>query len=438
MEKNRVWDICLQEIKKIVDTQIYEKWFHSISLFSINDDVITITVPNTFHRDWLNEHYSQLIKDTINKIYNKKLDIHFNIQPIKKEDKKTSISLKERDDLSFCGLNSKYTFKNFVVGSSNQFAHAASLAVAERPAEAYNPLFIYGGVGLGKTHLMHAIGHFIYNKKPGVKLCYLPSENFVVDLISSIQHGKMDIFRNKYRNMEVLLIDDIQFIAGKDRSQEEFFHTFNTLYQSHRQIIISSDKFPKDIPGLEERLRSRFECGLIADILIPELETRVAILKQKAEENNINLLPEVALFIGNKIKSNIRELEGSLLRISAYSSITGREIDTDLVDEILKDIFHDKERAITIDNIQKAVANFFNIKVSDLKSIKRDRKFAVPRQIGMYLSRNMTKSSLSIIGDSFGGKDHTTVLHSLKKINSLITENREISSAIKKITEDIK
>ncbi|MFV1950382.1 MAG: chromosomal replication initiator protein DnaA [Nitrospinota bacterium] len=438
-----MWDTCLQEIKKKVDSQIYEQWFHPISLFSINDDVITITVPNSFHRDWLNDRYSKLIEDTINKVYNKRLGVHFNIQPIQpmksieKEDKIIPVK-EESNKLSFCGLNSKYTFKSFVVGSCNQFAHAASLAVAERPAETYNPLFIYGGVGLGKTHLMHAIGHFIYNKKPGIKLCYLSSETFVIDLISSIQHGKMHNFRNKYRNMDVLLIDDIQFIAGKDRSQEEFFHTFNTLYQSYRQIVISSDKFPKDIPGLEERLRSRFECGLIADIHVPELETRVAILKQKAEENNIELLPDVALFIASRIKSNIRELEGSLLRISAFSSITGREIDTTLAEEILKDIFHDKEKSINIDNIQKAVVSFFNIKISDLKSKKRDRKFAIPRQIGMYLCRNMTKASLSIIGDRFGGKDHTTVLHSVKKVKSLITENNEISAAVKKITEELK
>ena len=433
-----MWHTCLQEIKKRVDSQVYEKWFYPISLFSISDDVITITVPNSFHKDWLNDHYSKLIEDTIIKVYNKRLGLHFNIQPIKKEDEITPEPAKERNNFSFCGLNSKYTFKDFVVGSCNQFAHAASLAVAERPAETYNPLFIYGGVGLGKTHLMHAIGHYLYNKRPGIKLCYLSSETFVVDLISSIQHGKMHIFRNKYRNMDVLLIDDIQFIAGKDRSQEEFFHTFNTLYQSHRQIVLSSDKFPKEITGLEERLRSRFECGLIADIQVPEFETRVAILKQKAEVNNIELSPEVAIFIASKIKSNIRELEGSLLRISAYSSITRREIDTALAEEILKDIFHDKEKSINIDNIQKTVANFFNIKVSDLKSKKRDRKYTIPRQIGMYLCRNMTNTSLSMIGDRFGGKDHTTVLHSLKKVKSLMTENNDISVAVKKITEELK
>ncbi len=316
-------------------------------------------------------------------------------------------------------LNPKYTFDSFVIGNSNRFAHAASLAVAESPAKAYNPLFIYGGVGLGKTHLMHAIGHYILNNNPKSQVVYVSSEKFTNELINSIKDDKNVEFRNKYRNIDILLVDDIQFIAGKERTQEEFFHTFNALYEANKQIIISSDRPPKEIPTLEDRLRSRFEWGLIADIQAPDFETRMAILKKKADVEKLNIPNEVMVYIATKIKSNIRELEGALIRIVAFSSLTNKEISVDLASEALKDIISSKQtRQVTIDIIQEVVANYYNLKIEDLKSARRTRNIAFPRQIAMYLSRKLTDMSLPKIGEEFGGRDHTTVIHAYEKISN--------------------
>ena len=334
-------------------------------------------------------------------------------------------------------LNPKYKFSNFVVGSSNQFAHAAALAVGNNPAMAYNPLFIYGAVGLGKTHLMHAIGHQILENDPNARVRYLSAETFTVDLIESLKRDEMPAFRKRYRPLDVLLIDDIQFLAGKDRTQEEFFYTFNTLYESHKQIVISSDRYPKDMQNIEERLRSRFDSGVVADINHPDVETKVAILYKKADIHKKVIPQDVAMFIASNIKSNIRELEGLLLRIIAYASFTHREISLDLAKEILKEFSYDKTKNFTVPNIMKIVAAYFNLKVADLKSKKRTREISFPRQIAMYLCREYTKCSLPDIGKQFGGKDHTTVIFSHKKITKSVLENNQLAKNIQDITEKI-
>ncbi|MZH46199.1 MAG: chromosomal replication initiator protein DnaA, partial [Nitrospinae bacterium] len=330
-------------------------------------------------------------------------------------------------------LNPKYDFSNFVVGSNNQFANAAALAVASHPAMAYNPLFLYGAVGLGKTHLLHAIGNKIRENNPDSRVRYISAESFTVDLIESIKRDKMPSFRKRYRPLDVLLVDDIQFIAGKERTQEEFFYTFNALYESHKQLVISSDRYPKDIHNMEERLRSRFESGLVADINPPDLETKVAILYKKADFHKKTIPQDVAIFIAGNIKSNIRELEGFLLRVIAYSSFTHRKLDLELTEEVLKDFTLDKNKHFTISNIIKFVAAYYGLKVSDIKSKRRTRDISIPRQIAMFLCREHTKSSLPEIGRQFGGKDHTTVIFSHKKISKLIKENKELETSIQEI-----
>ncbi|WP_340598356.1 chromosomal replication initiator protein DnaA, partial [Priestia megaterium] len=336
-------------------------------------------------------------------------------------------------------LNSKYTFDTFVIGSGNRFAHAASLAVAEAPAKAYNPLFIYGGVGLGKTHLMHAIGHYVLDHNPAAKVVYLSSEKFTNEFINSIRDNKAVEFRNKYRNVDVLLIDDIQFLAGKEQTQEEFFHTFNTLHEESKQIVISSDRPPKEIPTLEDRLRSRFEWGLITDITPPDLETRIAILRKKAKADGLVIPNEVMLYIANQIDSNIRELEGALIRVVAYSSLINKDINADLAAEALKDIIpSSKPRVITIQDIQQIVGQEFNIKLDDFKAKKRTKSVAFPRQIAMYLSRELTDFSLPKIGEEFGGRDHTTVIHAHEKISKLVQTDTDLQKQIKEISESLK
>ena len=355
----------------------------------------------------------------------------------KNTSKKDGISVTVNDEMSST-LNPKYTFDSFVIGNSNRFAHAASLAVAESPAKAYNPLFIYGGVGLGKTHLMHAIGHYILQNNPNAKVVYVSSEKFTNELINAIKDDKNEEFRTKYRSVDVLLIDDIQFIAGKERTQEEFFHTFNTLHEANKQIILSSDRPPKEIPTLEDRLRSRFEWGLIADIQAPDFETRMAILKKKADVEKLNVPNEVMVYIATKIKSNIRELEGALIRIIAYSSLTNREVTVDLATEALKDIISNKQnKSITIDLIQDVVATYFNLRVEDLKSQRRTRNVAYPRQIAMYLSRKLTDMSLPKIGEEFGGRDHTTVIHAYEKISESLNKDESLEHTINDITKKL-
>jgi chromosomal replication initiator protein len=440
------WNESLSHIESNISKQSFDTWIRPTRVVAWSDSEITLAVPNRFFRDWVADNYSDLIASSLSTATGRRPEVKFVVKPPVGEARDAPEGVDEDEPhgpearpayVPPPFLNPKYTFSSFVVGSSNQFAHAACVAVADMPAKAYNPLFLYGGVGLGKTHLLHAIGHHALSRDRDVRICYISSERFINDLISSIQHDRTAEFRNRYRSMDVLLVDDIQFIAGKDRTQEEFFHTFNTLYENNSQIVVSADSFPKDIRGLEERLRSRFEWGLIADIQSPDLETKVAILNRKAAEQNIPLPREVAHLIADRVKSNIRELEGCLLRISAYSSITGRPLDQPMAEEVLERIFTRKEHRITIDAIQRTVAKQFNIRVSDLKSKKRIRSISLPRQVAMYISRNHTRASLPEIGRHFGGKDHTTVIHSYNKIDNLIKTDKELEHQINTIISEI-
>jgi chromosomal replication initiator protein len=328
------------------------------------------------------------------------------------------------------GLNPRYTFDTFIVGPSNQFAHAACRAVAEAPSRSYNPLFIYGGVGLGKTHLMHAVGHYVLKHDAGLKLTYISSERFMNEMINAVRYDRILDFRERYRSVDVLLVDDIQFVSGKEGTQTEFFHTFNALYDAQKQIVLSSDRPPHEIPALEERLRSRFEWGLIADIQSPDLETKVAILKRKAEAEAVPLPDNVAMYIAGRIKSNIRELEGSLIRLIAFASLTGRDISLELTQEVLKHISDQDDKAVTIETIQKFVSDYYQLKVGELKSRNNSKSIAMPRQIAMYLCKTLTHASLPEIGRSFGGKHHSTVIHSIKKVEELRKRDEDFNSSI--------
>ncbi|NBI08109.1 chromosomal replication initiator protein DnaA [Senegalia massiliensis] len=440
-----LWIRTLKIIKAELTEVSFNTWLKSINPVSIDNNDIILAVPNEFTKSILEGRYLTLIKNSINQVSNSNYDIRFVIpgedldknvdRPLNKsnnKEKQVEIPLKSQ-------LRPKYTFDQFVIGNSNRFAHAASLAVAEAPAKAYNPLFIYGGVGLGKTHLMNAIGHYILDQNPNANVAYVSSEKFTNELINSIRDDKNVEFRNKYRHVDVLLIDDIQFIAGKERTQEEFFHTFNALHEANKQIIISSDRPPKEIPTLEDRLRSRFEWGLIADIQQPDLETRIAILKKKANLENLEIDNEVFLFIANKIRSNIRELEGALIRIIAYSSLTNKDITIELANEALKDIISgNNNEKIDVNRIKKVVAKHFNVKIEDFNSKKRARSISHPRQIAMYLSRELTDLSLPKIGDEFGGRDHTTVIHAYDKISNSIKNDKELKSSIEQIEKELK
>ena len=442
----RLWDQTLTIIKAEMSEVSFNTWIKSCEPISISNDTIRISVPNSFTQDILEKRYKDLVANSIKSICSKLYKIEFLIASDIKSDetsKEDTPELKKNkavlisDELSTT-LNPKYTFDSFVIGNSNRFAHAASLAVAEAPAKAYNPLFIYGGVGLGKTHLMHAIGHYILDSNPNARVEYVSSEKFTNELINAIKDDKNEEFRNKYRNVDVLLIDDIQFIAGKERTQEEFFHTFNALHDANKQIILSSDRPPKEIPTLEDRLRSRFEWGLIADIQVPDFETRMAILKKKADVEKLNVANEVMVYIATKIKSNIRELEGALIRIVAYSSLTNKEITVDLASEALKDIISKKQgKNITIGIIQDIVASYFNLRIEDLKSQRRTRNIAYPRQIAMYLSRKLTDMSLPKIGEEFGGRDHTTVIHAYEKISENLNTDENLQHTIEDITKKL-
>ncbi len=439
---SQLWNKTLELLKDELTEVSFNTWIKSIKPISIIDNIISLEVPNDFIRGIIQARYISLITNSLKQVTNEDFSVNLVLsdQIVDANINETSFSSKDQTEKRrFIGLNPKYTFDTFVIGNSNRFAHAASLAVAEAPAKAYNPLFIYGGVGLGKTHLMHAIGHFILNNTPNTKVLYVTSEKFTNELINSIRDDKNVEFRNRYRTIDVLLIDDIQFIAGKERTQEEFFHTFNTLHEANKQIIISSDRPPKEIPTLEDRLRSRFEWGLISDIQPPDLETRIAILKKKATMENIEVDDSVMLYIAEKIASNIRELEGALIRIAAYSSLTNKKVDIDLAKEALKDILPDnKPKIITIPLIQEIVANHFNLKVEQFKSRKRTRSISYPRQIAMYISRELTDSSLPKIGEEFGGRDHTTVIHAHEKISNDLKTDDNLRDIIDSLVEKIK
>ncbi|ACD52856.1 chromosomal replication initiator protein DnaA [Clostridium botulinum] len=448
---NKLWEKTLNIVKSEMSEVSFNTWIKSCEPISISDTSIKISVPNSFTKDILDKRYKSLVANSIEAVCSKLYDIKFIIESdlnnedelnssdnsIKNRNKNSTKNIVVNDEMSST-LNPKYTFNSFVIGNSNRFAHAASLAVAEAPAKAYNPLFIYGGVGLGKTHLMHAIGHYILQNNTKAKVVYVSSEKFTNELINAIKDDKNEEFRKKYRNVDVLLIDDIQFIAGKERTQEEFFHTFNELHDANKQIILSSDRPPKEIPTLEDRLRSRFEWGLIADIQVPDFETRMAILKKKADVENLKVANEVMGYIATKIKSNIRELEGALIRIIAYSSLTNREVTVDLASEALKDIISKKQgKHVTIPSIQEIVANYFNLKIDDLKSQRRTRNVAYPRQIAMYLSRKLTDMSLPKIGEEFGGRDHTTVIHAYEKISENLKSDENLQHTVSDITKKV-
>ncbi|MFU7516707.1 chromosomal replication initiator protein DnaA [Clostridium sp. HCS.1] len=441
-----LWEKTLNIIKGEMSEVSFNTWIKSCEPISISSNTIKISVPNSFTQDILEKRYKDLVVNSIeaacSKVYTVDFIVASDIQEVdEKEEKNTQnddkSSVNVNDEMSST-LNPKYTFDSFVIGNSNRFAHAASLAVAEAPAKAYNPLFIYGGVGLGKTHLMHAIGHYVLQNNSNAKVVYVSSEKFTNELINAIRDDRNEEFRNKYRNVDILLIDDVQFIAGKERTQEEFFHTFNELHDANKQIILSSDRPPKEIPTLEDRLRSRFEWGLIADIQAPDFETRMAILKKKADVEKLNVANEVMVYIATKIKSNIRELEGALIRIVAYSSLTNRPITVELASEALKDIISNKQnKNITIDVIQDVVAGYFNLRIEDLKSQRRTRNVAYPRQIAMYLSRKLTDMSLPKIGEEFGGRDHTTVIHAYEKISDNLKTDESLQHTVNDITKKL-
>ncbi|WP_026883402.1 chromosomal replication initiator protein DnaA [Clostridium akagii] len=439
---NEIWEKTLNIIKGELTEVSFNTWIKSISPLSIDNNYIRLGVPNQFTKEILESRYKDLLSNAVKLITTKKYSLIFNILSEETaevdEHNGDESNLSDNNDDMPTMLNPKYKFDSFVIGNSNRFAHAACLAVAEAPAKAYNPLFIYGGVGLGKTHLMHAIGHYILQNNPKAKVVYVSSEKFTNELINSIKDDKNEEFRTKYRNIDVLLIDDVQFIGGKERTQEEFFHTFNALHENNKQIILSSDRPPKEIPTLEDRLRSRFEWGLIADIQAPDFETRIAILKKKADVETINIPNEVMVYIATKIKSNIRELEGALIRIVAFSSLTNREISIDLASEALKDIISNRQsRQVTIELIQDIVANYYNLRIEDFKSPRRTRNIAYPRQIAMYLSRKLTDMSLPKIGEEFGGRDHTTVIHGYEKISECLKKDDSLKNAISEITKKI-
>ena len=433
-----LWDKTLQLIKGDLTSVSFNTFFKNIVPLKIHLNDLILLAPSDFNKDILENRYLHLIEDAISQLSLKKYNIKFVLSEKEVADlNSNSTDLNYR--VLYPNLHPKYTFDTFVIGNSNRFAHAACVAVAESPAKAYNPLFLYGGVGLGKTHLMHAIGHHIVSQKKDSKVVYVSSEKFTNELINSIKDDKNEEFRNKYRNVDVLLIDDIQFIAGKERTQEEFFHTFNTLHEANKQIIISSDRPPKDIPTLEDRLRSRFEMGLITDIQAPDFETRIAILRKKAQLERIDVPNEVMSYIAKNIKSNIRELEGALTRVVAYSSLSNRVISFDLATEALKDIITtSKNEEINVLRIKEKVSSVFNLKMEDFNSKKRTRSIAYPRQIAMYLTRELTDLSLPKIGEEFGGRDHTTVIHAHDKVSKDIEESEEIKTKIDKIISDLK
>jgi chromosomal replication initiator protein len=439
-----------QQTLAILETQLsrpsIETWFKSTKAISFDANVLVIGVPGEFARDWLESRYSAIIKKTLFEITGTPIEIKFVIPQIPDESfyghapagAGTREAKDAVDDFTPTQLNKKYTFDTFVIGPGNRFAHAASLAVAEAPAKAYNPLFIYGGVGLGKTHLMHAIGHYVLEHNPKMRVLYISSEKFTNEFINAILDNKTVDFRNKYRNIDVLLIDDIQFLAGKEQTQEEFFHTFNALHEENKQIIISSDRPPKEIPTLEDRLRSRFEWGLITDIQPPDLETRVAILRKKAKAEAFDIPEDVIMYIANKIDSNIRELEGALIRVVAYSSMINRDMSAEMAAEALKDILSpNKPKKITIADIQKVVGEHFDVKLEDFKAKKRTKAIAFPRQIAMYLARELTDFSLPKIGDEFGGRDHTTVIHAHEKIEKEMQNDTNLRQTIETLIEKI-
>jgi len=455
-----VWDDVVGRIEAKVNRHSFYTWFKPTSFIADNGDAIVVRVPDQVFRDWLTRHYAPIINEALEELQRPGVKITYladgaeerlaatqavEVFPPLGEDELADqrapgpvLSDVPNEGIPSVGLNLRYTFDSFVVGPSNQFAEAACRAVAEMPSRSYNPLYIYGGVGLGKTHLMHAIGHYALRHNPGFELTYISTERFMNEMINAVHNNRIIDFRARYRTVDLLLVDDIQFLAGKEGTQTEFFHTFNALYDSQKQLVLSSDCPPNEIPSLEERLRSRFEWGLIADIQAPDLETKIAILKKKAEAEKLPLPDNVAIFIAEKIKSNIRELEGSLIRLVAYASLTNREVTMALAQEVLKNLGNHDERALTIDMIQKAVADYYQLKPVDLRSRNNSKSVAMPRQIAMFLCKMLTSASLPEIGRSFGGKHHSTVIHSIRKVGTLRQTDRDFNRIINTLIESLR
>lgn len=440
-----VWHDTLAYIQGKVPKQVYDTWFTPIHLERIEDSTAQIGVPNKFFGDWLSQHYGTLLAEAVSAARGGEQTaitfVIFHKQATRQPENSGSTAATSRQNTGARAkrgiqLNPKYTFKNFVVGAGNQFSHAACMAVAEQPAKAYNPLFIYGETGLGKTHLLNAIGNYVA-ERTDLRIAYLTTEQFTNEVINSIRYDKMMDLRKRYRHIDMLMIDDIQFLAGKERTQEEFFHTFNALYEAHKQLVLSSDRFPKDMPDIEERLRSRFEWGLIADLQPPDVETRIAILRKKSEDEGVTLPEDVIQFLATTMKSNIRELEGSLVRLGAYASLTGQTITLEMAKSVLRDLIGTKKKIVSMDDIQETVGARFHVKIADLKSRRRSKTLVHPRQIAMYLCRELTDSSYPEIGRQFGGKDHTTIIHACKQVIKAKDSDSALSATLDSLREQI-
>ena len=440
-ETANLWDKFLERVKSRVSINTFNTWFQPTRLNRAEGELIYVQIPTTVFRQVLTRTYGEIVKAVFHELGVPAMRVQYvctEEEPVAAAPVATISGIKQSKldfESSDHQLNTRYTFDTFVVGKSNEFAHAASRAVAEQPSKAYNPLFLYGGVGMGKTHLMHAIGHTIKQRNPAARLSYVSAEKFTIEVINSLRFDKMFSFRERFHTVDVLLVDDIQFIAGKERTQEEFFHTFNALYEQHKQIVISSDCLPKDINSIEERLRSRFEWGLIADIQPPDLETKIAILQKKAENDRFVLPDDVAEYIARAIKSNVRELEGALTRLMAYASLTGVTVSLATAQQVLRNIIASQEKRVTIDLIQKRVSEHFNLREQDLKVRSNTRAIAFPRQVAMYIVKQLTTASLPEIGRQFGGKHHTTVLHSINKIEELRRSDKDLNRTITRLMD---
>ena len=446
MNGEQIWQAAQEELRFQLSKPSYETWLKNASLVGREKNAFKIGVPTKLAKDWLEDRYSAMIKETLSAIVSGDVSVAFEVVPGQTEPRNGKAAVAVADEppaeiedpvlTEASQLNPKFQFQHFVVGNNSRFAHAACRAVAETPAKAYNPLFLYGGVGLGKTHLMHAIGHAVLEKHHRRRVAYVTSEKFMNEMITSIQEGRMNDFRTRYRTVDVLLVDDIQFLAGKDRTQEEFFHTFNSLHELNKQIVISSDRPPKEIPTLEDRLRSRFQWGLIADIQAADFETRVAILKSKVGPY-ARLVPEDVLsFIAHKIQKNIRELEGALIRVIAHASLNRSAVNVEMAAKLLQDVIPSTEnRTLSVDTISRTVASFYHISLEEMKGKRRDKHIVFPRQVAMFLIREETASSLPAIGQAFGGRDHTTVLHSYEKISTDSKEDQRLQADLRKLRE---
>lgn len=443
MTIEEIWHKSLSRIETKVGTGIFDLWFKPIRLSALKDHTVILEIPNRFFKEWIEDTYPNLIKESVETVLGYPVSLKYHVEEKPQPTQKKIIDKLENKRMRLANkgiyLNPKYTFDNFITGNSNQFAHAASVAVAEAPGKTYNPLFIYGGVGLGKTHLMNAIGNRVLDARPDISVLYVSSEQFTNEVVSALRHDKMAELKERYRNLDLLLLDDVQFIANKTATQEEFFYTFNALYERQKQIVISSDRPPKEIRDVTDRLRSRFTMGLIADIQPPDIETKMAIIYKKADMMDIRKVPEdVAHFLASRIKSNIRELEGCLIRIAAQASLTGEEINLETTKKVLKDLIQDAERPVTIEKVQKVVCDFYTIRTADMKTKRRTKDIALPRQIAMYLSKQVTGSSLNDIGKGFGGKDHATVIYACKQIEEKRAKDETFNRTIEHLMQKIK